>query len=119
SIYVPHYFEEICKQYLIRKNRAGKISPAIEKIGKYYYDLPAERRNGEFDIVTQDENGYIFYEVKFRKEYIPASVIREEISQVKATGMNCYQYVFISRSPVILDGVEDPVTVITLKDLWK
>ncbi len=119
SIYVPHYFEEICKQYLIRRNRAGEISPVIERIGKYYYDLPAERRNGEFDIVTQDENGYIFYEVKFRKEYIPASVIREEISQVKAAGMNCYQYVFISRSPVILDGVEDPVTVITLKDLWK
>ena len=34
--YVPHIFENICSQYLIRKNRAGEIEPVIEKIGKYY-----------------------------------------------------------------------------------
>ncbi len=118
TVYVPHYFEEICKQYLIRKNRAGVIEPTIEKIGKYYYDLPAERRNGEFDIVTQDENGYVFYEVKFRKEQISASVVREEIAQVKATGMDCYQYVFVSKSPVDLEGIPEPVEVISLAELW-
>ncbi len=119
SFYVPHYFEEICKQYLIRKNRAGEISPMIEKIGKYYYDVPAERRNGEFDVVTQDENGYVFYEVKFRKETIPAGVVREEIEQVKATGMNCHKYVFVSKSPVDLDGIEETVEVIRLNKLWE
>ncbi|MCD8148439.1 MAG: DUF234 domain-containing protein [Clostridiales bacterium] len=115
---MPHYFEEICRQYLVRKNKAGQISPVIEKIGKYYYDLPAEHRNGEFDIVAQDEKGYVFYEVKFRKEKISASAVREEISQVKATGMNCYKYVFISRSPVDLTGIEDPVATIPLQDIW-
>lgn len=118
SFYIPHYFEEICKQYLIRKNRAGEISPVIEKIGKYYYDLPAEKRNGEFDIVTQDENGYVFYEVKFRKETIPTAIVREEIEQVKATGMNCYKYVFVSKSPVDLEGIEETVEVIRLTNLW-
>ncbi len=118
SLYVPHYFEEICKQYLIRKNRAGEISPVIEKIGKYYYDLPAEKRNGEFAVVTQDENGYVFYEVKFRKETIPTAIVREEIEQVKATGMNCYKYVFVSKSPVDLDGIEETVEVVRLTNLW-
>lgn len=118
SFYVPHYFEEICKQYLIRKNRAGEISPVIEKIGKYYYDLPAEKRNGEFDVVTQDENGYVFYEVKFRKETIPTAIVREEIEQVKATGMNCHKYVFVSKSPVDLEGIEETVEVIRLTNLW-
>ena len=118
SFYVPHYFEEICKQYLIRKNRGGEISPVIEKIGKYYYDLPAEKRNGEFDVVTQDENGYVFYEVKIRKETIPAGIVREEIEQVKATGMNCHKYVFVSKSPVDLDGIEEAVEVIRLTNLW-
>ena len=33
--YVPHRFEDICKQYLIRQNKEGKILPIIEKIGKY------------------------------------------------------------------------------------
>ena len=38
--YVPHMFETICSQYLIRMNRAGNIEPVFEKIGKYYYDNP-------------------------------------------------------------------------------
>ena len=25
--YVPHLFEDVCRQYLIRKNRAGKVEP--------------------------------------------------------------------------------------------
>lgn len=90
----------------------------IEKIGKYYYDLPAEKRNGEFDVVTQDENGYVFYEVKFRKETIPTSIVREEIEQVKEPGMNCYKYVFVSKSPVDLEGIEETVEVIRLTNLW-
>ena len=58
--YVPHKFDEICRQYLIRQNRLGNIEPVIEKIGKYYYDDPKTRTNGEFDVVTQDEIGYQF-----------------------------------------------------------
>ncbi len=96
--YVPHLFEDVCRQYLIRKNRAGKVEPVIEKIGKYYYDNPVERTNGEFDIVTEDELGYAFYEVKFRKKPVSDEMIQEEMEQVKATGLNCYKYVFFSRS---------------------
>ena len=96
--YVPHIFESICRQYLIRKNRKGEIEPVIEKIGKYYYDNPVERTNGEFDVVTEDEKGYAFYEVKFRNKPITDEVIDKEIKQVEATGLNCYKYVFISKS---------------------
>lgn len=53
--YVPKSFERICKQYLIRKNRKGLMDEVFEKIGKYYYDDPIEKRNGEFDIVTLDD----------------------------------------------------------------
>jgi hypothetical protein len=100
--YVPRQFEEICKQYLIRENKAGHINPVFEKIGKYYYDNPKEHANGEFDIVTEDEQGYIFYEVKFRKAPISKSMVEEEIAQVDKAGLNCYKYVFFSRS-----GYED------------
>ncbi len=96
--YVPAKFEEICRQYLIRQNRLGNIDPVIEKIGKYYYDDPKAHRNGEFDVVTLDEKGYVFYEVKFRKKKISQEVINEEICQVKKTNLNCYKYVFFSRS---------------------
>ena len=96
--YVPHIFETICRQYLIRMNRLGNIEPVFEKIGKYYYDNPVEHTNGEFDVVTEDENGYIFYEVKFKKTPVTDEIIEKEISQVEAIGLNCYKYVFISRS---------------------
>ena len=52
--YVPHMFEEICRQYLVRQNRTGKIEPAFDAIGKYWYDDPANKTSGEFDVVTQD-----------------------------------------------------------------
>lgn len=115
--YVPHKFEEICKQYLIRQNLLGNIDPVIEKIGKYYYDNPAQRTNGEFDVVTQDEKGYVFYEVKFRKKKISKEVIEEEIQQVKNTGLDCYKYVFISRAG-FTENETDEIKHLELKELY-
>ena len=96
--YVPHQFETICREYLIRQNLQGKLPLPFDSIGKYYYDLPKEHRNGEFDIVTHDERGYIFYEAKFRKDPITEQMMIHEIEQVNATGLYCYRYGFFSRS---------------------
>ena len=73
--YVPKAFEEICRQFLIRRNRMGRIRPPFFKIGRYAYDLPKERRKGEFDVVTQDTDGFICYEVKFRNRKLSQSDI--------------------------------------------
>ena len=105
--YIPHRFEEICVQYLIRQNRLGLMDPVIEKIGKYYYDDPKTKTNGEFDVVTLDEKGYAFYEVKFRKKKTSKEVIETEISQVKSAGLNCYKYVFFSRAGFTAMETED------------
>lgn len=96
--YVPHMFEKICKQYLIRQNRSGKIEEVFHKIGKYYYDDPINKTNGEFDIVTEDINGYIFYECKYRNEKLSQKTIQEEIQQVKNTGLQCYKYGFFTKN---------------------
>ena len=114
--YVPKKFEDICKQFLIKKNINNKISPSFFKIGKYYYDLPKQKINGEFDIVTEDEKGYIFYEVKFKKNKMKLSDVEKEISQVNATSLNCYKYGFFSTM-----GFEDDVKDVikyTLNDLY-
>ena len=116
--YVPHVFESICKEYLIRKNKEGKFDPILEKIGKYYYDNPKEKLNGEFDVVSLDSKGYIFYEAKFRNISINDSMIENEIGQVSKTKLNCYKYVFISKS-----GFEckerDNVELINLEELYE
>ncbi len=116
--YVPHQFEQICKEYLIRKNKNCELDTIFTQIGKCYYDNPKNHTNGEFDIVTFDENGYVFYEIKFRKNPITDFIIDEEISQVNACGLNCYKYVFISKS-----GFEakprDNVQFINLNEIYK
>ena len=110
-------FESICRQYLIRKNRKGEIEPLVEKIGKYYYDNPKEHNNGEFDVVTEDEKGYVFYEVKFKNKPITDEIIDKEIKQVEATGLNCYKYVFISKSG-FKNKNRSNVELIELKELY-
>ena len=116
--YVPHKFESICKQYLIKKNKEGKIDPPFSKIGTYYYDDPITKTNGEFDLVTLDEFGYVFYEVKFKKNPLTDSSIKLEIEQVNKTNLNCYKYAFISRSNIEITPKEG-VEIITLEDLFK
>ena len=116
--YVPKIFENICKQYLIRQNRKGLMDEIFVKIGKYYYDDPVERKNGEFDIVTLDDNGYIFYEAKFRKEPISESMVQNEIRQITQTGLECYKYGFFSRSGFLCEQAENRI-LINLEELYK
>lgn len=116
--YVPKSFERICKQYLIRKNRKGLMDEVFEKIGKYYYDDPAEKKNGEFDIVTQDDRGYIFYEAKFRKDPVTESIVQNEIRQVEQTGLKCYKYVFFSRGGFTCEKEENRI-LIELSELYR
>lgn len=96
--FIPHRFEEVCRQYLVRQNRAGKMPETFFEIGKYWYDNPATHQNGEFDIVTRDSKGYIFYEAKFRSTPVTAKMMVEEISQVRKVGLATYAYGFFSRS---------------------
>jgi hypothetical protein len=116
--YVPAAFEEVCRQYLIRMNRAGKLAESFEKIGRYWYDDPETKTNGEFDLVMEDPKGYVFYEAKFRSEPLSKSRIRQEIMQVQKTGLNCYRYGFISRSGFDLEP-EDDMELISLEQLYE
>lgn len=116
--HVPHVFEEIGKQYLIRKNIAGRMEEPFYKIGKYYYDDPVLKKNGEYDIVTQDDRGYIFYEAKFRREPLTAGMIEAEIRQVKEAGLPCYKYGFISRGGFEQKEPAD-IILIELRELYE
>jgi len=115
--FVPHQFENICRQYLIRKNRLGLIEPVIEKIGKYYYVDPENHVNGEFDVVTVDEKGYVFYEAKFRKQKITKDIIEKELEQVNRSDLKPYRNVFISRSGFDMEETES-LKLINLQELY-
>lgn len=115
--YVPHMFEKVCKQYLIRLNRIGKLTEPFFKIGKYYYDDPVNKTNGEFDIVSEDDKGYTFYECKYKDSKMTQQMIETEIKQVNNTGLSCYQYGFFSKSG--FEKIErSNVILYTLQDLF-
>ncbi len=118
TAYVPNAFEDIARQYLIRKNRLGQLETAFDKIGKYYYDDPVHHCNGEFDVVTQDPHGMIFYEVKYRKDPVNQSMVEKEIAQVNAAGLNCYRYGFFSRSGFDVEPSEQLI-LIRLQDVYQ
>ena len=119
SRFVPRAFETVCRQYLIRQNRLGLLDEVFDKIGKYWYDDPVSKKHGEFDVVTLDPRGYIFYEVKFRKGTVTDSMIREEISQVENTQLRPYKYGFFSRSGFDLKTDHGNVVLITIKEMFE
>ena len=119
--YVPKAFEQVCKQFLIRKNRSGELEDSFEKIGKYWYDDPVNHKNGEFDIVTENDDSYIFYEAKFREEKLDKNLIWNEIQQVNNTGLICSKYGFFSKTGYkeIDEEYKKQLILFTIEDLYR
>lgn len=118
SSFVPLEFERIAKQYFIIQNMNHKIDPVLYKIGKYYYDDPKNKINGEFDVVTLSKEGYDFYEVKFTNTPIDDTVINEEISQLNKLNIKYNRLGFISRSGFNVSSKKN-FKFITLEDIYK
>ena len=116
--YIPKVFESVCKQYLIRKNKANDLLDSFDIIGKYYYDDPKTKTNGEFDIVTESDDGYIFYECKYKDSLMTKGQILKEIEQVNNTGLDCFKYGFFSKSG-FKDIDLDNVILYILSDLYR
>lgn len=119
--YVPQAFEQVCKQFLIRKNRSGELADSFERIGKYWYDDPVNHKNGEFDVVTENDNSYIFYEAKFRDGKLDTNLIWNEIQQVNKTGLVCSKYGFFSKSGYkkIDQSHMNQLILFTLEDVYR
>ena len=115
SIFVPKAFETIAKEYLIRINKLGLIE-TFDNIGKYYYDDPKNHKNGEFDVVTHDDKGYIFYEVKFKNKPLNKIDVYNEINQVKECGIECERFGFISKSG--FDFNDETLILIKIEEMF-
>lgn len=118
SKYVPKEFERISKEYLRIRNKKGLIEPPLYNIGKYYYDDPVNKRNGEFDVVTFNKNGYDFYEVKFSKDPIDDRVVKEEKEQLSNLNIKYNKMGFVSKSGFNISDEENYI-LININDLYK
>ncbi len=115
--YIPNIFEDITKQYLIIQNKERKINPPFSKIGTYWYDDKVNKTNGQFDVVTFDKNGYIFYEVKYIDNKVSKSIVEEEKRQLSLIEIPYYNLGFVSKKG--FDNIKDNYILIGLDDIYK
>lgn len=96
--FISRRFEEICRDYFALQARAGKLK-GIRNIGRYYYDDPKHKKNGEFDVVLEFADGYDVYEAKFLKNPMDLTVQHHEAGQIwDIPGITVRQIGFISAS---------------------
>ena len=115
--FIPHRFEKIAKEYLIRLNKANKIKPPFLAIGAYAYNNPKEHKNGQFGIVTRDSIGNTFFECKFTKEKLGEEVALEERGQLQELNIPYYRLGFFSASGFALSKNQRDL-YFTLDDMY-
>lgn len=96
--FIPKKFETICAQYLKRKNKRGYFNPPFIALGSYAYNDAKRKKNGQFDIVGEKEDGLYFFECKYTKEKVGSSVYDEEVAQVCDAGLRASGFGFFSKS---------------------
>ena len=117
--YLPYKFESISKEFLIRANKVHKINPLFYDIGTYSCNDEKHKINRQFDLVTKDKNGYIYYECKYKNKPISRSVVREEEHQILNSGLNVYKLGFISKSGFDEGLEKDKYNLFALDDFYK
>lgn len=118
SSFIPHKFEKISKEFLLKMNFAHKVNPIILDIGSYSFDDAKNKINREFDVVTLDKNGYISYECKYTNEPISNKIIQEEKQQTKDLNIQFYKLGFISKNGFESDVDRTKYNCFTLDDFY-
>ena len=96
--YISRRFEELCRDYFSYLARQGKL-PGIRHIGSFYYDDPATKSNGEFDVALDFGDTYTICEAKYFKKPIELDDIHREAGQIRGIkGIEVSQIGFISAS---------------------
>ena len=114
--YISRRFEELCRDYFSYLARQGKL-PGIRHIGSFYYDDPATKSNGEFDVALDFGDTYIICEAKYFKKPIELDDIHREAGQIRGIkGIEVSRIGFISASG--FDQKEDGYLYYTGDDLY-
>lgn len=113
---IPNVFKDVTKQYLTIKNKRNEINPPFSLIGTYWYDEAKTKTNAQFDVVTYDKLGYIFYEVKYTNSLIDENIVNEEKRQLEKLNLNYNNLGFVSKKGFI--NVSSNYNLITLNDMY-
>lgn len=118
SNYIPKVFERICREFLIMRNKQNRISPVFFDIGRLTYHDRKTSLDYEFDIVTTDRNGNIYYECKYTGHPVDKQTVNSTIAHAEQSSFHFYTYGFFSRSGYEKSLQKSGFRLYTLKDLF-
>jgi len=98
SEYMGRIFEEICIQYMIRRNKTLSLSIMFDEIGRWWGNNPIKKRQEEIDILAISGHSVILGECKWRNEQIGISVLNELVEKGESLKYKEKYYILFSKS---------------------
>ena len=98
--YMGPVFEDICRQYLVRRAKAGTISFTPYVIGKWWGNNPVIKAQDDVDLLALDRKGErgIFVECKFRNRLMAMEEYDDLVTAAEAfPGVKEKKLMFISK----------------------
>lgn len=98
NAYLGFIFEDICVQFLKKKNRSMELPFVFENIGRWWGNNPIKKRQEEIDILATSKENAIFGECKWKNEVIDINVINSLMEKSSLLNYKNKYYVFFSKS---------------------
>ncbi|BEP28240.1 ATP-binding protein [Helicovermis profundi] len=119
-----YVFEEICKDYLSRKNKKSELPFIIFKLGKWWGNNPIKKKQEEIDIVGFGEDKTLFAECKYTNEKVGISIYEKLVERSNLiNSKDSYYYIFskngFNESLLKLEKNINNLTLVTLDIMIK
>ncbi|SHH90955.1 ATP-binding protein [Clostridium grantii] len=98
SDYLGGIFEDICIDYLIRKNKKFQLPFVFEKIGGWWGNNPIKKQQEEIDILAIGEDNALIGECKWKNEKLGMKVVNDLIEKASILPYTNKYYIFFSKS---------------------
>lgn len=123
SRYLGKVFEDVCLEYMIRKNRKIELEFIVEKFGIWWGNNPIKMKQEEIDIVGLSENKCIYCECKYRNEKLGIKVYEKLVERSNLIPKEkMYYYLFskvgFTKELQQISMVKKNVKLITLDELF-
>lgn len=98
NAYLGFIFEDICIQFISKKNKALELPFVFETIGRWWGNNPSKKRQEEIDILAVNKTDAIFGECKWKNEVIDMEVVNSLIEKSNLLNYDNKFYILFSKS---------------------
>lgn len=125
SEYIGNVFEDVCIQYMSRRNKNLDLPFIFDNIGRWWGTNSKIKEQEEIDFIAKSKNKAIFGECKYRNEKLDIGVLNDLIRKSEIFNKYTQRYYFLfSKSGFTNNVVEEAkrnrnIELIELKNLYE